>query len=580
MLNVFHGTNRISKKHSLKLLLCFAALIFSGAFCDTQDPDPAFGNYDRVSDLALLTPPDQEGDPHTYLVVANPNFQQLRIYDSYSRRFLSSDNVYFPLSIGVGPSTYQLTTPSIDSRRFFALDTAWHQIFAMRSVDESANERAFSHAREPIDIPESVQFLSSKTIGEVIYLVGSAPDTSRIYMWDYNPTTDSVESERIVELSNSAIPGEMHRTQSLDFIFIADQAQAKVHVLDLQSFAVRELNIPNPAQSFAGGFVDAGRGLEEVLVLTEAVQGRVHAYALGSNDTPRTFFQALGSITFPDSIVELYVPDQRQGTNLDARVCCPPINLTGDEGTRVLAGEPTTAWGSAMSADGRLYYFMFDAERPELYGENATMLKPFDTESAVAGPLDEYRSDAAKWFPSSGANTTPPEVSWIAIDNYGSPSHIITSQESRFVVFEWHDNAVLSSGGALEVYDETGDWVSQVVLQNGVGEYETYGLRVRIDTGPSGPMNDGDQIIMPLKNDLIPLSISLSTQPTQQNSNRFGRRATFPTAIVGGEIFLLPREGTERSIVRRMFISTAAGALIEMNETETNLDFVIGPQTI
>ncbi|MFZ9889164.1 MAG: hypothetical protein ACO3JL_16840, partial [Myxococcota bacterium] len=90
--------------------------------CDDTPPAPS-GQLDRIADLALVTPPT-DGEPRSFLIAANPEIQQLRIFDVLEQRFVAAPNLYFPLSARTGPATSRLTVAPNEPRYVLALDTA------------------------------------------------------------------------------------------------------------------------------------------------------------------------------------------------------------------------------------------------------------------------------------------------------------------------------------------------------------------------------------------------------------------------------------------------------------------------
>ncbi len=562
------------------LVLC-TGLLLSGALCDNLDPDPGFKNYDRISDAVLLTPPNQEAPAHSFLLSTNPAYEQIRIYDTYRRRFVEADNVYFPLSINTGPATLEIAAPSEDASFLFAFDVQWNQVFVIRTTATEA-ERAFSHVGDGFSVEPGAQSLETLPglNGETyVYLTYPSEQLIRQYTVDEN----GVLQGNVTTISlTGTTPEHLHR---LDEISLAMTSYDDHRVFIIRPFENDVVSIPliQSAAQITSGYLDLGQGEEQVLIATLSDGHTLAAIARAPETSRRAGLRLLGYTELQHAVGQVYIPDNRDDDRqLSPRVCCPLITYRNNTSEPFLKDEATKAWATVFHNNGTMSYLRLDGPR---YGqpEDAiqTLFRPLDINDEIPGPTETFIEEPI-WRTPDGQNNSLPLIDWMSIDNFGDTPYHGLRHLGRFIHLTWNvqANGEPTSSASFTVYDSELGHTADAWQDDSFIYLERPGLRIRISLANQGSWAPGTTLTIPLAADVTPLTLDIAAfNPASRNALGFG--ATLPTQAVGGEINILTNSNSEpTAVVRRIFVTTEAGQIMEMNETETNLIYVIGPRSI
>ena len=92
----------VSPAHAAMISMALSMVSIASTSC-TQTAVSTSNNL-KPSDVVLIRAPSPDGSQeHSYVVVSNPDIEQLRILDLSTGTFLVAPNGYFPLSVRVGP---------------------------------------------------------------------------------------------------------------------------------------------------------------------------------------------------------------------------------------------------------------------------------------------------------------------------------------------------------------------------------------------------------------------------------------------------------------------------------------------
>jgi hypothetical protein len=333
--------------------------------CD-QEFEPARGNLDRLSDVVLVTPPGQDEPAHTFAILANPEIEQLRIFDTFDANFVRGPNLFFPLAIRTGPSTRRLAATPERPTRVFALDGANDEILVVRTVDEDEGEAftvadRFSTGRAPAD-------LAARPRGEDgLDLFVALPDAGAVEVLDESGATVAT-----IALPDGARPARLDVDPTGDAVIVTDGALSAVHIIRADDRALdRSLEVGGPTLELDTGVVDVGDGLAPVAVVLRQDAAEAVALRLFRPGYREDRYAVLARVLLPKPGTAAFVPDQAQGVSaacFDAdpdndgacpKVCCD-VPSSEDE---AFADEATLAWAGVMTLDGDMHYLRLDAER-------------------------------------------------------------------------------------------------------------------------------------------------------------------------------------------------------------------------
>jgi hypothetical protein len=443
---------------ALVLASALVSLGMTGNFCDNNPAEPAQGNYDRVGDLALVVAPSNDR-PTGILVIANPEVEQLRFYNTLDRSFLRAPNVYFPLSVQTGPSTSKLAVVRADPTRVYALDSAIDQILVVRTVADG-DAPAFTPVGDGIQTARAPYDLAMALGPDGILAFVSLPDAGAVQVFSVDPVSGAGVERATIDLGPSSSPAGLAVDLLDDVVVVTDGTSSSVALIRVDSLTVeRTIDVGGPSFDVVMGRVDPGDGLAPVaLVLRRDVDeiAAIRLYRPGYREDRAVL---LARAEMPEPIETAYIPDQgRDSAQSGPTTCCPGIDVET---------EATRAWATVLSASGTLYYVRFDGRRDEstLSSGPKGLLRLVDNNPALpgfagsAGVLNPNTAPGV-WFPAPG-DANRPVVALTPVDNFGSPPVMPLFPIGLALDLEWEgvvpgarDRRATFVAGALEVVSD------------------------------------------------------------------------------------------------------------------------------
>jgi len=656
-------------KRSLVLACALASVGATGNFCDDDQVEPAQGNYDRVGDLALVVTDPSADLPRGILVVANPEMEQLRFYDTLDRAFIRAPNAYFPLSVRTGPSTSRLAVARHDPTRVYALDSAIDEILIVRTVAEG-DRPAFSVVGSVLTgrAPHDVDVVLA---GEGLLAFVSLPDAGAVQVFAIDPVNGTGVERAFIDLGPTSAPAGLAVDAIDDVVVVTDGSSSRVALIRVDTLAVeRFIDVGGPTFDVAMGRVDPGDGLAPVALVLRRDVDEIAALRLYRPGYREDRAVLLARAEMPEPIESAYVPDQGRASAITgSTVCCPGVGVDS---------EATLAWAAVVSTSGVLYYVRLDGRRDEstLASGPKGLLRLVDENVAPpgfagSGGVLNPNTAPGVWFPAPDDGNRP-VLTISPVDNFGTPpttplfpiglaldlewegvvpggrdrrgtftsgavvvvsdGRTLTSRDIRvgdFAVVDTRGRGALCPvDGALErevtsvapdrvtLGDLTAD---DALCLGGGGEFPLtfhvaraftarltstgYQGRLALDERPDettplvgeallsipalhvsvraaagGVPLRASKLIVELTQSIATVGITLSRDATSLEAG-FGADALLPTALVGGEVSIQGIDELTPRAVRRMYLGLGArrGTILELNETETNIDAVIAP---
>ncbi len=410
------GTMTTARRFCLPLLLAlFAGCDIAG--CDQEPPVPS-GELDRLGDIVLVRPPDAAAG-RSFVVVTNPEIQQLRVFDVLERRFVPAPNVFFPLSARTGPATRRLAVSPVDQRFVFALDGALDLLQAVAMVptveiDEDSVAPAFTTAGvfETGRAPADVAVWSSGLEGELPLAFVTLPQQSALQVLALDLDAGTTSAELLVDLGEGSRPNRVAVDPTGDAVVVTDAALDSVAIVRVRpeggagplAALDRRIDVGGPTNEVTIGRVDPGGGLAPLALVAlrdRPVIAALRMFRFGREDR----YELLGSAEIPSPVAALYVPDQLRER---PSACCPELK-DGEE----TQDPPTFAWAAVTTTNGWLYYVRLDAA-------DGGLVRLID----LGQPLAEAPEESLRWEPAAGGEARQPDVDVVAIDNFGDPPFV------------------------------------------------------------------------------------------------------------------------------------------------------------
>jgi hypothetical protein len=401
-------------------LAALCACDISQAGCE-QTPLAPEGDLGRLGDAVIVTP-DTDDDElrRSFVVVSNPEAQQLRIFDVRDRSFLRAPNRYFPLSVHTGPATHRLATTSSDPTRLYALDGVADTltVVSMALLEGSAEpsfsvENVIDTGRAPGDLAAAV------TVGGVSLVFVTLPEESALQVIDVDAGAELAR----VDLGAGSRPAQVAVDPSADAVVVTAASLSSVAVVRLEDLTLdRRIEVGGPTDAIATGRVNPGDGTAPVALVGRRDAPEVVALRLYRPGYREERYERVASAELPGFASALYVSDSADET---AVPCCAAQFDVGTE-----RPDATWAWGSVATADGFLFYLRFDAERGPVWDgtelvpaeAGASALELMDNGTPAPGPQVDLAT-AEVWFPSGEAPSPRPTLAVDAVDNRGDVPH-------------------------------------------------------------------------------------------------------------------------------------------------------------
>jgi hypothetical protein len=412
---------------SQRLRLALLGLVLAGASacdllaCDREPVAPA-GDLDRLGHAVFLTPP-RTGDPRSFVVVSNPEIQQLRVFDVLEGRFVAAPNVFFALSARTGQATRRLAVAATDHRWLFAVDGAggFVQVLDM-TADVVIDEDTVAPRFTTIAVAETAQSPSDVAVwideGGAALLFVTLPEQGalQVLSLDLEATEPEATQVALIDLGPGSVPARVAVDPTGDAVVVTDAALSSVAIVQVGDLAAppRRLEVGGPSMEVAVGRLDPGDGMAPLALVSLRDRPVIAALRLFRPGYREDRYAILGSTEVPRPVTALYVPRQDRER---PRPCCPLISR---EQTNPEA--PTLAWGAVGTANGSLTYVRFDAPRgpfadaPPL---GPSLVRLIDLDTPRPGALDDLESPQV-WSP-AGEVGGRPLLTVEPVDNYGDP---------------------------------------------------------------------------------------------------------------------------------------------------------------
>ncbi len=649
----------MTRRTRTRLFFALCPLLFGGMgqvpFCQQNQNDSFRGDIDRVGDVVVVRPVDIGVPPPVYVVTANPEIRQLRIYDAYNRTFVKSPNGFFPLAVQTGPMTTQLAVAPGDQTRVVTLDSHDDTVHLLRTTGDSRGD-AFTYVGAGVRTGRAPSDVTAVLVDETLRVFVAVPDPGHVEVFDLDPRDGALLADAVVELPTGAHPARLAVDPTGDAVVVTDALLDTVHVIRAQDSTYdRSLDVGGPTVEVATGLVDPGDGLGPVAIVLRRDEPRAVALRLLRPTYREDAYAVLGSAQLFEYGAAVYIPDAADTAETDPTVCCPPSVGFPDE-------EATKAWALVLSENGHGQYLRFDGERPDGRrgvfrlidtfppgpgyaqrdgGANPAFLTSSDDTARAPTLIQRERDTLGEPprfdFVEPGLTLTftyggsPPRtrgrtasysMGAIVIDNDGRPfeQRDVLPGDLLFIPVASDDDRCPADGFLQKpIADVVGDDVTLVGLtpdeQACLQLYGPFTASVFVDDAftvtsseagylgrlhfddddreprvlvqphmdfslqraAGGPPDLGSQVVAELASNVQPIDVFFAQEQTLTNLDGFDREGLVLTAAAGAEVFLPGvNDNDPPRPVRRVFIgvSGATGRLIELNETETVLEFV------
>lgn len=360
-------------------------------FCPSTIP-PIEGQLGSLSDAVLITPPSAGEDAHTFLVMANPELEQLRVYDTFDQTFVAAPNVYFPLAIQTGPATRRLAVAAQDSSHLLALDGAAHQIFVVRAADDELGP-AFTVAGVVETAPAPAD-LAVRQQGDVLIAYVALPDDAAVQVLRIEPGVGQGEEIDRVVLAPDARPSRLALTPTGETLVVIDPLRAVVTTIDTTSLTRTETELPFAAQDVVVGRIQLEETTSLRAVLAAASEPSVAVVELAGAGV--TAPQVLGVVELPGPPLVAFVPDHAGGTTSLVPCCAAADENSDGVAERPAAVRSTDAFAAVATTTGRVVYVRLDGP-----------IELIDTDEAGVGLLDGYDLSDGYVTPTGGGAGLP-----------------------------------------------------------------------------------------------------------------------------------------------------------------------------
>ena len=377
------GSGRMVHHLLTASLLAALCACDTGAFCAQEVPQPT-GNLDELADALLIRPPAASGPQRSYVVLANPEVESLRIYDAFDGSFLSGPNVYFPLSMRTGPSTRKLAAASGDGTRFFALDSSLGSIRMARTLAEGEASAWTWVGDIPTDPAPSA--MAVQKLGDLFRLYVALPQSGTIQVLEVDEEGQNRTEITRIELADGAAPHALRLEPSERALIVADAAAALVHFVDTASWAQSTLPLPAAANDISTGRLTLEGNLVSVALVLLREGNRVFALRMDFDEDDVMQTNPLGSVRLPALPATAFVPDIALNET-EQPLCCEdlPDHLSASANIATIA-----------SVEGDLFYAEIESD--------FTLL---DAEESAPAPLVNTNDEDIFTAPGGGAAFRP-----------------------------------------------------------------------------------------------------------------------------------------------------------------------------
>ncbi|MFH1811758.1 MAG: hypothetical protein ABIJ09_23670 [Pseudomonadota bacterium] len=226
--------NPIRSERHVRLAAALGLMLFvGGSFCP-EAQQAGSGNLDRPQGVAVFSV-----DNAPYALLPMPQQHHLRVFSLTSRIFVPAPNLYFPLSVPVGPYSARMAVDAAH-RLAWVLDSADGSLRAL-SLGVAADPAAFARVGQAIPVGLAPSGVAVDPLAAKPRLWVSSARTAEVL----ELTTD--DAARAVELVTSwpvgVQPSDLGYDASSSQLVIADAASSAVTLLQPETGAVRAIEV-------------------------------------------------------------------------------------------------------------------------------------------------------------------------------------------------------------------------------------------------------------------------------------------------------------------------------------------------
>lgn len=414
-------SSAVSPLHAAMISMALSVVAIASTSC-TQTAVSTSNNLEKPSDVVLIRAPSPDGSQeHSYVVVSNPDIEQLRILDLSTGTFLVAPNGYFPLSVRVGPATRRLASAA---GHVFALDSVEGKVYVIRTA-EDAQGPAFSVV-ETFAVPRAAAGMAAVTRSDdpnhaLVFV--TVPDTGTIQCFDVDTATGTVTATAAATLKNGLRPSEITVAVDENLVLVTDSARGTItglRISDAQTALAEAvtagetglwpilqiIDASGPLSRISTGYLPINGSVVPVAAAIRRDASEVTLWRIdGGDEQP---FQIVGRLALPASPLTLYIPDQRpESSVISPGACCSTFEEE----------QESTSWFAVTSASGSIYYVHVNVASEAL--DSKPYLSFFDTDTVgpSARVTGDLNTNPVLWAPAEGGDAFRPTMTLTAIEN-------------------------------------------------------------------------------------------------------------------------------------------------------------------
>ena len=376
-------------KHIILFLL---AIPLMGSFCDdtTSSGD---GKVDHPAGVQTFSSGEQN-----YALVPMPQIGHVRVFDMSAEDFVPAPNVYFPLSIPVGPYSQKLVVDA-EQKVGLVLDAADGALRALRlgPASEAESFKVLGQP-EPAGLSPAGIAIDSKADG-LRYFVSSAHSAQLVAF-----ISDSEFSSPVVDKvwNLSGQPGDVVFAPLANKIIVADNSAARLWIINNDDDTVLEFALEEVARKLVFGQVSlvAGQPAQELIL------------ALPARGTQMTLIDPASSSLLA-SIESASFPQDALLLNAEAAddVKCSGLGLDGP-----------CAYAAILTLNGTLQYLDLQAQNSQ--GQWTPRFVDSDSAEPTFMDLDENPQLYDPNSDDADAQARRPLIGFSVVEDFGQPAHV------------------------------------------------------------------------------------------------------------------------------------------------------------
>lgn len=366
------------------LLMATIPIFAMGSFCD-DNTNTGDGNIDRPAGVVSFRSGDQ-----SYAILPLPQQRHLRVFDLSARLFVPAPNVYFPLSIPVGPFSQKL---SLDTTHKvgLVLDSADGAVRAFR-LGEASDPSSFTRLGEawPVGLDPSGIAVDTSAEGLRFYVASAA--SAQVVQF----SSDSDFSAPVLDKAWSVgqQPSDIIFAPETQRIIVSDVQSNQLWIIDTSDDTISTVTLSSPSRKLVLGkaSLNADEAAQE-LVLALPARGEMIAII-----DPQATEPLLASVESPSFAVDALVLNGAAGeamcTDLGRDTACAYAAVLNLEGTitylDLQARTANDAWSPQFVDGDVLPPLVLDLdENPLLYDPNSEDPDALDRRPVLTTTMDD-----------------------------------------------------------------------------------------------------------------------------------------------------------------------------------------------